>query len=55
MSVQERTSQPGTITALPGDLLRTSPRFRLLRAGDASVISRFFRKIGGSIAYRFYW
>jgi hypothetical protein len=55
MSQPERSAAPGTITALPADLLKASPRFRLLREREPSFVSRLFRKIGGSIAYRFYW
>jgi hypothetical protein len=55
MSQQDRTNQLGAITELPANLLKTPPRFRLLRTGSPSFLSRFFRKIGGSIAYRFYW
>ncbi len=43
------------ITDLPADLLKMQPRFRLLRDRAPSAFSRFLRKIGGSIAYRFYW
>jgi hypothetical protein len=55
MIQSSRTSQLGTITELPANLLKTPPRFRLLRNGGPSLLSRLFRKIGGSIAYRFYW
>ena len=55
MSQSGQTNQPGTITELPANLLKTPPRFRLLRNGGPSFVSRLFRKIGGSIAYRFYW
>ena len=55
MIPSDRTNQLGAITELPANLLKTPPRFRLLRSGSPSFVSRLFRKIGGSIAYRFYW
>lgn len=52
---QQQSNHMGTITDLPTDLLKMPPRFRLFRDRPPSVFSRLFRKIGGSIAYRFYW
>ena len=55
MSVQERSQQLGSITELPAGTLKSEPQFRLLRSGGPSFLSRLLRKIGGTIAYRFYW
>ena len=51
----ERNQAPGEIVGLPAGLLKVAPHFRLMRNGEPSFLGRFLRKIGGSIAYRFYW
>lgn len=45
----------GAITGLPTSVVKSEPRYRLLREGSVSVLRKIRRKIGGVLADLFYW